>query len=185
MQKIVIDERKISCLDTREIEKIMLNLKLMQPGKKKILVTSTARGEGKTSIALSLCMAMARSGGKILYAAPDSSEFFDKDVTEEKPGASSVGNLDIMLGAYLKAEEAAKDYDYVFFDGNALQDSNESIVYSQLCDLILLIIEANRVGYRELLESKKKLLLGGNKDIMVILNKTKKTYGALRRKVKI
>lgn len=185
MQKIVIDERKISCLDAREIEKIALNLKLVKTEKKVVLITSTARGEGRTSIALSLSITMARSGGKVLYAASESSAFFDRGLTEEGIGASNIEGLDIMLGDCLEAEKAAKDYDYVFFDGKALLDSNESIVCSNLCDLILLVIEANRIDYKKLLESKKKLLLGGNKNIMVILNKTRKTYGALRRKVKI
>lgn len=184
MNKTIIDENKLSVLDMNELEKIMLDLKLARSDRRKILVASTAKGEGKTSIALALSMLMARSGSKVLYVSSEYPAFFVEIPQEAGIYSSDVDNLDVLLGgSSLSVEEQSGIYDYIFADAKALLDSNEGIVYSEKCDLIFLVIEANRVDYKKLRESREKLLIGGCKDLLIILNKTQKTYGTMRRKV--
>lgn len=185
MKTINIDENKMLFLDENEMEKIKLNLELLHLDSKKILVSSSLKGEGKTSVALGLSIFMAKCGAKVLYAASEYPEILGVDFQNEDGLTTSLGNLHIIIGSdFRKIEEKSEDYDYVIIDSKALSVSNESITYANMCDLILLVIEANRIDYKKALESKNMLTLGKCKEIRVVLNRTRKTYGMFRRKVK-
>lgn len=185
MKTINIDEKEMLFLDEKEMEKIKLNLELIHSDSKKILVSSTFKGEGKTSVALGLSIFMAKCGGKVLYACSECPGILAVDSKDEDRYTTSLENLDIVIGNdFRKIEEKSENYDYVIVDSKALSVSNESVTYANMCDLILLVIEANRTDYRKVLESKNILTLGKCKEVRVVLNKTRKTYGMFRRKVK-
>lgn len=184
MNTINIDEKKLSFLDTKEIERIRLNLKLIHPEVKNILISSTVEGEGKSSIALALGMSMANSGEKVLYVCSEYLGIFADNGGKTGKHGSNLENLDILIESGYNQLKEVGTYDYVIVDTKSLSVSNESIIYADSCDMVLLVVEANRVNYKKIIESKKLLTFGKCRNIEVILNKTHRTYGIFRYKAK-
>lgn len=183
MQKLMINMDKYTSLQKSETEKIKYSLKLSNV--KKILVASTLRAEGKTTVSLNVCAALAEDGEKVLYIGERSELLNISQEDEEKFLNSGIDNFDIMISSNLKKKTDImdyKDYNYIFVEAPAMEEAKDGMFLADYSDVILLIVETNRAGYKQLRESEKLLTEGGCKDIKVVLNRVKKHYGILKRR---
>lgn len=183
MQKLKLNTEKYDFLQKSETEKIKYSFKLSKI--KKILVASTLCGEGKTAIALNVCVALAEDGEKVLYIGRKSQLINISEEDEETIVASGTDNFDIMISSDLKKTTDVmgnRNYDYVLVEAPAMEESKDGIFLADCSDVIMLVVETNRAGYSQLRESRKLLTEGNCKDIRIVLNRIKKHYGILKRR---
>ncbi len=183
MRQLNLNIEKYSFLQKGETEKIKYSLKLSKV--KRILISSTLHGEGKTTIALNVCAAFAEDGDHVLYIGGRSKLI---DINENELGkvlSSGITNFDIMISSNLKKTldylETEK-YDYIFVEAPAIEDSKEGIFLADSSDSILFVVETNRAGYKQLKDARKLLTEGKCKDLRVVLNRIKKDYRLLKRR---
>lgn len=183
MRQLNLNMESSLFLQKGETEKVKHSLKLSKA--KKILVSSTLQGEGKTTIALNVCAALAEDGDHVLYIGGSSKLI---DVNENEMGKvldSGISNFDIIinnnLGKSLDYLEAER-YNYIFIEAPAIEDSKEGIFLADSSDSILFVVETNRAGYKQLKDARKLLTEGKCKDLRVVLNRIKKDYRLLKRR---
>ena len=186
MQKIILEESEFSFLESCEIEKIRLNLRLSDEiNKKSILITSSVEQEGKTSVALKLGCAMADAGDKVLFVNLNCTKIFNHEITPNVIYNTTIEKLDmISINNTADWQQYGESYQYILIDAPAMSVCKYNIAIADTCDVILLVIEANRLGYQKILESIEELSIGSHKDIRVVLNRTKKAYGIFKKRVK-
>ncbi|MCF2680721.1 hypothetical protein JQM69_08460 [Faecalicatena contorta] len=186
MEKISINVDSFSFLTEKELEKIDYNLRIVDKQKKVIMITSSVPKEGKSTIAFGIGKQLVKSKRSILYVANELPSWLGVSVSESHVCETDIEGFDLLISpeTEIVLSEYKEKYDYVLIDMPALYVAKNAILYTNICDLILLVVEANRCSKKEILGCKEELSVGVCKDIRVILNKTKKSYGVLRNRKK-
>ena len=182
MRHLELNKEEFAFLQKSEIEKVKYSFKLSNI--KRILIASALCGEGKTTIGLNVCLSLAEDGEKILYIGQKSRFIGGNTENDGEISNSGTENFDIMLTDNLKAVcvREYQDYDRVFIESPALEISTEGIFLADHSDAVLLVVETNRAGYRQLREARDWLTEGRCKELRIVLNRVKKNYGVLKRK---
>lgn len=184
MQKIEFSSEPVLFSSEIELEEIRYQIELSDTKVQKILFTSTLSGEGKTTIALSLAKLMAKDK-KVLYVGHDS-EFLKSSVDNSNTvWKTDIDNLYIILSEHIciqQLDDLSSNYDYIMIDVKAVQDSSECIRIADVCDLIVLVVQANRTSYSLLQNSIRLLQITHCKNIQAVLNRIRNFYGVLKKK---
>lgn len=184
MQKIQFTMEPVLFENETELAEIKYQIELSESKIQKILFTSTLPGEGKTTIALSVGKLIAREK-KVLYIGQDS-EFLKRPENDDSTvWKTDINNLYVSLTENIRIQDLdllCSDYDYVLIDAEAVQNSSESIRIADTCDLVVLVIEANRASYRLLQNSIRLLKITHCGNIRAVLNRTREFYGILKKR---
>ncbi len=84
-------------------------------------------------------------------------------------------------------KEMSSEYDYVILDTPPLASVIDSVIVSEQCDGVVLVIESNRISYKLAQRVKKQLEKGNCKILGVVLNKvnmSNRLYGYYGKKYK-
>ena len=106
------------------------------------------------------------------------------------PSNLDLSSLEVSLVNAMSREYTMKNaigsltnkYDYVLIDTKAVQESSESIRIADVCDLTVLIVEANRTSYRLLQNSIRLLEITHCRNIRIVLNRIRDFYGVLKKR---
>lgn len=184
MKKIQFSMEPVLFSNAIELEEITCQIELSENRIQKILFTSTLPGEGKTTIALSVGKLIAKEK-KVLYVGHDS-EFLKRPENDDSTvWRTDIDNLFVSLPEYICVQDLdvlCSNYDYVLIDTKAVQESSESIRIADVCDLTVLIVEANRTSYRLLQNSIRLLEITHCRNIRIVLNRIRDFYGVLKKR---